>query len=166
MPPAARPPSPEESPGPLRALQSEPVGIRPCAPPRWNDDSRLLELDDGGPVDRIRHATHNGSLDLVAGKPSGPRFPAFCFLLSAFRKINRLESHGNADGDELQLGVRVRVSVPLLVNALELAPQLRRIGPRLAVDRELERLPGVAQVVRGAHRGIRRRQLVAAALRE
>ena len=55
----------------------------------------------------------------------------------------------------------VRVAVALLVRAVEGLAQLVRIGLERAVDRQLERLAGVAQVERGAQLRMRLPELVA-----
>src|SRR4051812_49448252 len=134
--------------------------IRRGRPARRHDDGGLLELDDGRPVNRIRNATNDSDIDFLARKPSPPPFSAFCLLPSAFWKLGSLQRNGNANGDELERSLGIGVSVPLLVHPLELPPQVIRIRPRLAVHRELERLPRVAKVIRRPDLRLRGRQLV------
>ena len=68
---------------------------------------------------------------------------------------------GHAHGDQLDLGVGVAVAVALLVQVGEGLLQVVGVGDAVALDRELEGLAAVAQLVHHTQRGVRLAQGVA-----
>ena len=73
---------------------------------------------------------------------------------------------GDAHGHQLELGIVVAVAVAGLVGLVELASQVVRRRVRRGLDRELEGLAGVAQLVGRAQLRVRVAQLVAGPRRQ